>query len=83
MMATKLKLVSMVPLKQRNYATWKLQCQMMLMKENLWGIISQTENPPGDSVSVDVIVKYRARKDQALATILLSVYLTISVVFTW
>ena len=73
MMATESKIVSMVPLKQGNYATWKLQCQMALMKENLWGIVSQTENPPGDEASVDAVAKYRARKDQALATIVLSI----------
>ena len=32
------KIVSIVPLKSSNYATWKLQCQMALMKEDLWGI---------------------------------------------
>ena len=35
-MTTESKTVSVVPLKEgKNYATWKLQCQMALMKEDL------------------------------------------------
>ena len=26
-----------------NYSTWKLQCQMSLMKEGVWSIVSETE----------------------------------------
>ena len=29
-------------LKRDNYPTWKLQCQMALMKDALWGIVNGT-----------------------------------------
>ena len=32
-----------VPLDGSNYNTWKIQCRMALMKENLWSIVSGTE----------------------------------------
>ena len=72
-MATESKSVSVVPLKEGNYATWKLQCQMALMKEDLWGIINKTENPPGVDANTATVTKYRAKKDRALATIVLSI----------
>ena len=31
------------PLKADNYPTWKLQCQIVLMKDALWGIGNGTE----------------------------------------
>ena len=37
-----------VLLNGRNYPTWKVQCRMALMKESLWGIISGTEETPGE-----------------------------------
>ena len=40
------KSVSVVPLNGSNYATWKLQCQMALMKGDLWGIVNETETTP-------------------------------------
>ena len=42
---------------------------MALMKENLSGIVSQTENPSGDGANEDIVAKYQARKDQPLATV--------------
>ena len=40
--------VSVVPLNQGNYATWKVQCKMALVKDDLWGIVSGSEGPPVD-----------------------------------
>ena len=34
------KTVSVVPLNERNYPTWKVQCRMALIKDGLWGIVS-------------------------------------------
>ena len=65
--------INLVPLNGSNYATWKLQCQMALMKEGLWNIVSKTENPPGSGASEEVVAKYKARMDRALATIVLSI----------
>ena len=62
-----------------NYATWRLQCKMALMKEGLWAIVDGSEHCP--NVRDDGIMfteydvrKFRARKDKALATIVLSVH---------
>uniref|UniRef100_A0A1X7SPF8 Uncharacterized protein n=1 Tax=Amphimedon queenslandica TaxID=400682 RepID=A0A1X7SPF8_AMPQE len=52
-----------------NYPTCKLQCQMTLMKENLWGIVNGTEKAPyGDGAA-----KFQTQKDRALAIIILSI----------
>ena len=66
------KSVSVVPLNGSNYATWKLQCQMALMKD-LWGIVNETETLPGRDAPAGTITKYRTRKDRALATIVLGI----------
>ena len=46
---------------------------MALVKEGLWSIVSETENPPADDAADDIVAKYRSRKDRALATIVLSI----------
>ena len=48
-----MKTVSIVPLNGKNYPTWKVQCRMAavhqaLVKDGLWGIVSETERDPGD-----------------------------------
>ena len=45
---------------------------MALMKEGLWGIVNGTETPP-DVSQADKYAKFMARRDRALATIVLSV----------
>lgn len=65
--------LAIVPLKEGNYATWKLQCQMMLMKENLWSIVNGTETGPPDGADAREREKFKTRKDRALATIVLAV----------
>ena len=66
------KSVSIVPLKGSNYPTWKLQCRMVLLKEGLWSIVNGTEEAPG-AEEVERVAKFNARKDRALALIVLSV----------
>ena len=61
-----------VPLNGRNYPLWKVQCQMALMKESLWGIISGTEEMPGED-NADTHRKFMARRYCALAIIVLAV----------
>ena len=61
-----------VPLNGKNYPTWKVQCRMVLMKESLWGIISGTEETPGED-NADTCRKFMARRDRALAIIVLAV----------
>ena len=67
---------AVVPLNGSNYATWKVQCKMALLKDNLWGIVSGTEEvptAPNNGGSVDKYTKYVTRRDKALAVIVLSV----------
>ena len=70
-MASESKTVTVVPLNGANYPTWKVQCRMALMKDGLWNIVNGTENiPAGDG---ERRTKFLARRDHALATIVLSV----------
>ena len=43
------KTITIVPLNESNYGTWKIQCRMALMKDGLWGIVSGTEAAPAES----------------------------------
>ena len=60
------------PLNGANYATWKVQCKMALIREGLWNIVNETEaaSSVGDG---GFVAKYELRKDRALATIVLSI----------
>ena len=64
--------VTVIPLKGSNYPTWKIQCRMALMKEGLWRIVSGTEDVPEEG-EVEKRAKFAARRDRALAIIVLSV----------
>lgn len=66
------KSTTLVPLKGKNYVTWKLQCRMALMKENLWSLVAGYEEAPL-ATEKDKFEKYRMRRDRALAVIVLSV----------
>ena len=57
------KIVSVMPLNNSNYFTWKVQCKMALIKDGLWGIVSGTEVEPeeGDEARA----KFAARRDKA------------------
>ena len=66
------KAVSIIPLNGTNYPTWKVQCRMALIREGLWGIVAGTEECP-DPTNTDKYAKYMARRDWALATIVLVV----------
>ena len=67
------KTVTIVPLKGSNYPTWKIQCRMALMKEGLWGIVNETEAAPNAETQADLYAKFIARRDRALAVIVLSI----------
>ena len=62
--------MAVVPLNSSNYSTWKIQCKMALVKEGLWGIVNGSETAPTEAVQ---LVTFTARKDKALATIVLAV----------
>lgn len=63
--------VTVVPLNGTNYPTWKIQCRMALMKEGLWRIVTGQEKAPTSSETERA--KFAARRDRALATVVLSV----------
>ena len=65
-MASDSKTVTIVPLTGKNYATWKIQCQMALVKDGLWTIVNESEDPPAEEASDEKKAKYAARKDQLL-----------------
>ena len=60
-----------VPLNGTNYPTWKIQCKMALMKEGLWKIVTGEKVAPTGSAAEQS--KFSARRDRALANIVLSV----------
>ena len=70
-MASESRGITVVPLNGLNYATWKVQCRMALLKEGLWGIVSRSEQSP--DVKDENFPKFLARKDKVLATIVLTV----------
>lgn len=65
------KSVSIVPLNGDNYATWKVQCRMALVKDGLWNIVNGKETLP-EGGSEEARTKFEARRDRALALVVLS-----------
>ena len=55
------KTVTIVPLIGSKYPTWKIQCQMALMKAELWGIVNGTEIAPGET-HADSQVKFVSKE---------------------
>ena len=64
------KLVMIISLNSSNYHTWKIQCQMALLKDGLWSIVSRTKVFPAER---EQRAKFLVGRDQALAIIVLSV----------
>ena len=64
-------MVSVVPLNGSNYATWKVQCKMALIKEGLWKIVEGTETAP--DVAADGYAKFVGWHDRALAIVVFSI----------
>ena len=63
---------TIVPLNGSNYATWKVQCRMALMRDDLWGHVDGTEIVP-DRADAQKYAKFCSRKNRALAIIVLAV----------
>ena len=61
----------LVPLNGSNYPTWKLQCRMALVRDGLWSVVSGREEAP--EADGERRTKFLARRDHALATIVLSI----------
>ena len=66
------------PLNSKNYATWRIQCRMALMREGLWSIVSGEEERPAAEEnqrreSEEARRKFKIRYEKALTTIVLAV----------
>ena len=66
-----MKSVTVVPLNGKNYATWKIQCRMALMKDGIWSMVIESESQPVTAGAEQT--KFLKKKDKALAIIVLSV----------
>ena len=64
--------IILVPLNEKNYATWKVQVKMYLIKDDLFGIVDGTEIAPSSSDAA-AARKFELGKAKALATIVLAV----------
>jgi len=65
-----------IPLNERNYATWKIQVKMNLMKEDLYGFILGTETKPsgsGGDGGLAALHRFEKRRDKCLAIIVLAI----------
>jgi len=65
--------MNVVPLDGSNYPTWSLQCQMALMKEGLWGIVSGKETRPQAGANAELIAAFDRRWEKTLAVVVLSI----------
>ncbi|KAK4305130.1 hypothetical protein Pmani_022962 [Petrolisthes manimaculis] len=63
---------TVVPLDGSNYATWKVQCKMALIKEDVWSLVDGTEPIP-DPTETNKYRKYVLKKNKALSIVVLSV----------
>ena len=53
-MATEQKAAIIIPLNCMKYATERVQCQMTIICDGLWGIVSETEHAPGNEEARDI-----------------------------
>ena len=67
------KTLSIIPLNEKNFATWKIQVKMALMRENLWGIVNGAEALPIGANNDENRRKFVLRRDRALSTIVISI----------
>ena len=69
---------NITPLNEANYATWKIQMKMFLMRDDLLRIVEGTEVVPVQgtndaTVHAAAVSKFRTRHDRALSNIVLCV----------
>ena len=72
-MAMETKLVHLVPLNGTNYATWKIQCKMALIRDGLWNIVNETEIVSNSRRDAILHSKHLSWKGRVLAMVVLSV----------
>ena len=62
----------LVNLNGTNYATWKVQCKMALIRDGVGNIVNGTEIFPDSRTEMGLHAKYLSHKDCKLVTIVLS-----------
>ena len=55
--AIETKLINLVPLIGTNYATWKAQCKMALIRDGVWNIFNGTEIVPDSRTEMGFIAQ--------------------------
>ena len=66
------KATTLVPLNEENFATWKAQVKVHVMKDNLLSTVEGTEEAASPS-NISEFRKYELRRDRALTNIVLAV----------
>ena len=61
-----------VPLNGGNFATWKIQIKMSLMKDSLWNVVIGKEKAPPNGTRAEV-EKFETKRDRALAILVLNI----------
>ena len=64
---------NLITLKGDNYVTWKYQVRMLLMRDDLYDIVTGVDKAPAAADGDAAIVAFRKRKQKALSTIALSI----------
>jgi hypothetical protein len=72
MMAESKSAATIVPLNGTNYPTWKVQCKMALMMDDLWNIVNEKKVAPEDNTTNEY-TKFMTMSNRALATIVLTI----------
>lgn len=68
---SELRAVSIAPLSESNFVTWKIQIKMMLLRKELWDIVQGEETAP-DQTNVGH-KKFCSRSNRALSLIVMAV----------
>ena len=67
------KFCFITPLNDKNYATWKLQMKMLLIKEDLFSLVDGTETVPAEGATPAAVSTYNKKKSKTLANLVLAV----------
>lgn len=67
------RFVSVVPLNEKNYPTWKIQMKMSLIKDNLFSIVDGKETAPTGAGQETALAKFNQQRGKALAIMVLAI----------
>ena len=75
--------MSVIQLDEKNYATWRIQIKMNLMKECVFDHVTGLKAEPADDAAADVMENYKAGKERALAIIVLAISPKLLYLLNW